>query len=486
MATLGSLRFPPPASSSLVWYMPASDPTQTAKPRIPSSRAVALQVLLEVERRQVFADEAFHQLTRNSPLSTTDRALAFELVFGVLRHRGHLDWRLHALTKKPLSGLPTVIVMILRLGAYQLLYLDRVPASAAVNESVKLAKRVKGRDWSGVINGVLRNLTRQAEPPWPDPTEDPIQALSIRYSCPTWLTQRWIDRFGFDRAAEICQQSNSIPPLTLRTNTLRTSRNELKERLKEEGYSATETTLSPIGLTLEKCGALTTLKPLQEGWCYVEDEAAQLVPLLLDVQPGHRALDACAAPGGKSTHLASLMNNQGEIVAVDRSANRLQALQENMDRLGITCIHPVVGSWSDKLSTSSSSRTLLEKGFDRILVDAPCSGLGVLRRHPEAKWQKSAEQLPDHQKLQGDILHQVSTYLRPGGVLVYSACSAEPEETTEVISQFCLAHPEFRHERAISWLPPGAESLTTLEGDLMTLGSPYDMDGFFAARLQKV
>ena len=466
--------------------MPDRDNTQSASPTKSSSRALALQALLEVERRQVFADEAFHQLTKNSPLSTADRALAFELVFGVLRHRGHLDWRLHVLTKKPLSGLPTIIVMILRLGAYQLLYLDRVPDSAAVNESVKLAKRVKSRDWSGVVNGVLRNLTRQADPPWPDPTVDPVQALSIRYSCPPWLTRRWIDRFDFDRAEEICRQSNSIPPLTLRTNTLRTSRDELQERLQAEGYSVTETVVSPLGLTLGKCGALATLKPLQEGWCYVEDEAAQLVPLLLDVHPGHRVLDACAAPGGKSTHLALFMKDQGEILAVDRSAQRLQALQKNVDRLGITCIRPVVGSWSEDWATASQLGDLCEKGFDRILVDAPCSGLGVLRRHPEAKWQKSVDQLPDHQQLQGKILHQVSTYLRPGGVLVYSACSAEPEETTEVISQFCLAHPEFRHEGVVSWLPSGAESLTTPEGDLLTLGSPYDMDGFFAARLQKV
>ncbi|MDT7043071.1 16S rRNA (cytosine(967)-C(5))-methyltransferase RsmB [Candidatus Nitronereus thalassa] len=468
--------------------MPASDsdPRPSASHTKSSSRAVALHVLLEVERRHVFADEAFQQLTKNSPLSTVDRGLAFDLVFGVLRHRGHLDWRLHALTKKSLSGLPTIIVMILRLGAYQLLYLDRIPDSAAVNECVKLAKRVKGRDWSGVVNGVLRNLTRQADPPWPDPTEDPVQALSIRYSCPPWLTQRWIDRFGFDRAEEICRQSNSIPPLTLRTNALRASRHKLKERLQAEGYSVTETVVSPLGLTLGKCGTLTTLTALQEGWCYVEDEAAQLVPFLLDVQPGHRVLDACAAPGGKATNLASLMKDQGEILAVDRSAQRLQALQENIVRLGITCIHPVVGSWSEGWATASPLRAFCEKGLDRILVDAPCSGLGVVRRHPEAKWQKSVDQFPDHQRFQGEILHQVSTYLRPGGVLVYSACSAEPEETTEVITQFCLAHPEFRHEEVVTWLPSGAKALTTPEGDLMTLGSPYDMDGFFAARLQKV
>lgn len=462
--------------------MPIPASFKPGKPTNWSCRAVALHTLLTVERQNVFADDTFHELANKSQLSKEDRALGFELVNGVLRHRGNLDWRLTALTNRPLLGLPTIVVMILRLGAYQLLHLDRVPDSAAVNESVKLAKRVKGRDWSGVVNGVLRNLLRQAEPQWPDPSEDPVHALSIRYSCPIWLTKRWIDRLGLDQAGRVCQQTIGIPPLTLRTNTLRCSREELKERLQQEGYGVTPTEVSPLGLTLDKCGSLTTLAPLQDGWCYVEDEAAQLVPFLLDVQPGHRILDACSAPGGKSTHMASLIGDQGEIVAVDRSANRLQALQENVDRLGITCIRAMVGTWAENRHQKNS---LLEQGFDRILVDAPCSGLGILRRHPEAKWQRSAEQLPQHQKLQIEILHQVCTYLRPGGILVYSACSVEPEESTQVISQFCLDHPEFQHESSGAFLPPGSQTLTSPEGDLLTLGSIYDMDGFFAARLRK-
>ena len=462
--------------------MPPSGQSQSAKS---SCRSVALQTLLAIERHNIFADEAFNEVILKNPISHEDRALAFELVYGVLRHRGNLDWRLSALTKKPLSGLPTVIVMILRLGAYQLLHLDRIPESAAVNESVKLAKRVKGRDWSGVVNGVLRNLIRQTEPQRPDRSEHPIQALSIQYSCPTWLTQRWIDRLGVNQAELVCQQSNGIPPLRLRTNTLRCSREELKKRLEEEGHDATLTNISPLGLTLDKCGALTSLRALQEGWCYVEDEAAQLVPLLLDVQPGHRVLDACAAPGGKATHMAALMKDQGEIVAVDRSANRVLALKANADRLGISCIHPMVATWAKEESFSAHTDSLLENRFDRILVDAPCSGLGVLRRHPEAKWQKCAEQLPQHQQSQLEILTRVSTYLRPGGVMVYSACSTEPEESTQVISRFCLDHPEFHQEQAAPFLPQEAANLTSSDGNLLTLGSIYDMDGFFAARLRK-
>ena len=455
------------------------------KPASETSRSLALRALLKVELSNMFANEAFDQLTCNSQLSREDRALAFELVCGVLRYRGNLDWRLNALTIRPLKSLPNIIVMILRLGAYQLLHLDRVPESAAVNESVELAKMVKGRDWSGVVNGVLRNLIRQGEPSNLDPSDDPVEALSILYSCPKWLTQRWIGKLGFDLAEQVCQQSIAIPPLTIRTNTLRCSREQLKKRLQHEGYVVRQTLVSPVGLTMDKFGPLTNLKPLQEGWCYVEDEAAQLVPFLLDVQPGQRLLDACAAPGGKSTHLAALMHNEGEIVSMDRSARRLKTLRENMEGLGITCIRPKVGTWTENVKFPLSLSSMLEEGFDGILVDAPCSGLGVLRRHPEAKWQKTCQQLFKHQRIQGEILHRVSTYLRPGGVLVYSACSTEPEETLHVISRFCQDHPEFQHESARPFLPPGSEDLIKSDGNLITLGSIHNMDGFFAARLRR-
>ena len=469
----------------LKYFMPNLSQSRALKPTSETSRSLALRILLKVERSNLFADEVFNRLTYNSKLSRKDRALAFALVCGVLRHRGNLDWRLNALTIRPLQSLPNVIVMILRLGAYQLLHLDRIPESAAVNESVELAKTVKSRDWSGVINGVLRSLIRQGELSSLDPSDDPVEALSILYSCPTWLTERWIGTLGLDLAEKVCQQSIAIPPLTIRTNTLRCSREQLKQRLQREGYMVRRTLVSPVGLIMDKFGPLTNLKPLEEGWCYVEDEAAQLVPFLLNVQPGQRLLDACAAPGGKSTHLAALMRNEGEIVSMDRSGQRLKTLRENMGGLGITCIRPKIGTWAENVKFPSSLSSMLDEGFDGILVDTPCSGLGVLRRHPEAKWQKTNQRLFKHQRIQGEILNRVSTHLRPGGVLVYSACSTEPEETLHVISRFCQDHPEFQHESALPFLPPGSEDLINSDGNLMTLGSVHDMDGFFAARLRR-
>ena len=452
--------------------------------RITSGRLLALQTLLAVERQSCFADEAFAGFVAHANLPPEDQALAFELVYGVLRHRATLDWQLNAVASRPVHRLPAIVAAILRLGVYQMRYLDRIPVSAAVNESVKLAKGVKGRDWSGVVNGILRNVNR-TEFEWPDMAQDPVNGLSVTYSCPNWLTRRWIDRWGLEVAEAMCRHTVTIPPLTLRTNTLRCSREQLEARLGEEGFTVSRTPVSPQGLILEKCGSLQALPVLQEGWCYVEDEAAQLVPLLLNVAPGQRVLDACAAPGGKCSHLAALMQNQGEIVATDPEPRRLKRLQSNLRTLGITCVEMVRISDEAFFPSSAFHDTWGRTGFDRILVDAPCSGLGVLRRHPEAKWQKTASQLDRHGERQSSILEQVAPYLRPGGILVYSACSTEPEETTQVVSRFCQDHPEFCHESSAGWLPPLAHSLTNPDGDFLTSSFRYNMDGFFAARLRR-
>lgn len=446
-----------------------------------TSRSLALQTLLTAERETCFADDAFARFATQAKLPPEDQALAFELVYGVLRHRAALDWQLNAVASRPVHRLPAVVAAILRLGAYQMRYLDRIPVSAAVNESVKLAKGVKGRDWSGVVNGILRNLDRR-EIESPDMVHDPVNGMSVTYSCPNWLVQRWIDLWGLETAEAMCRQTLTIPPLTLRTNTLRCSREQLEARLGAEGYTVSRTPVSSQGLILEKCGPLQDLSVLQEGWCYVEDEAAQLVPLLLDAKPGQRVLDACAAPGGKCSHIAALMENQGEIVATDPELRRLKRLKANLRTLGITCVETVeIAHEADRTSSWFQD----QQRFDRILVDAPCSGLGVLRRHPEAKWQKTSSQLNRHGERQAGILERVARYLRPGGILVYSACSTEPEETTQVVSRFCQDHPEFCRESSVRWLPPHAHSLTNPDGDFLTSGFRYNMDGFFAARLRR-
>ena len=469
--------------------MTSSEKKKKKSTRSPRARSAALTILLKFYRRQQFADDAVDHLLQTTTVNERDRGLIFELVYGVLRHRETLDWRLNQIADRPMSRLPLTVSMIFRLGAYQLLYLDKIPQSAAVNESVKLAKTVGGRNWSGMMNAVLRNLMRQPSPPWPDPTKDCASAFSIRYSCPTWLVQRWLDTWGVKKTEALCEATLQIPPVTLRTNTLRCSQDELATRLRSEGYEVRETTVSPIGLVLEKCGKLNDLRPLQDGWCYIEDEAAQLIPPLLDVKSDHHILDVCAAPGGKTTHIGQLMRNQGYIVAIDRDAHRLSLLTSNYQRLGLTNITPtcidITAGTAEIFFNSANTFSHSAKGYDRILVDAPCSGLGVLRRHPEGKWLKGPDLIHQAQSLQGNILSRVSTLLRPGGVLVYSACSTEFEETRQVIEMFLKRHRDFFQDSVKPWLPKVAKPLIDETGCLMTSFNPWSMDGFFATRLIK-
>nr|MBI3614370.1 16S rRNA (cytosine(967)-C(5))-methyltransferase RsmB [Nitrospirota bacterium] len=447
---------------------------------LPGARAAALETLLAIERARVYADDALDRSLSMVSLDTRDRALAVELVYGVLRRRLTLDWRLDHVADRPIRRLPHPVQAALRLAAYQLLYLDRIPQSAAVNESVALIKSQPGAGarWSGFTNAVLRSLIRTPAPAWPDPDKEPATFLSVRYACPAWLVERWTARFGLTQAEQLCQATLTIPPLTIRVNSLRTTREALADALRLSGYQVTQTSVSPLGLVLDKCGPITDIPQFGEGLFYVEDEAAQLVTGLLAPQPGERILDACAAPGGKATALAALMENRGDIVAMDQSRDRLRRLQENCARLGVRIVTPLLGD-------VTCGEPAAARPFDRILLDAPCSGLGVLRRHPEGKWQKQAELLPAHQKRQLLLLESVCRLLRPGGCLVYSTCSTEPEETHDVIHQFLSKHAEFRREPVAAVLPTRGLELMTPQGDLTTAVNRFSMDGFFASRLRK-
>ena len=458
------------------------------------ARTLAWLALQRIYRSQEYADDVFDDLVNKTPLSDQDRALAFELIYGVLRHAITLDWRLNHFARKPLARLPLTVSTTLRLAAYQLLYLDSIPDSAAVNEAVLLIRRQKGHDWGGLVNGILRNLLRESTPALPDMNTHPEKALSLTYACPEWMVARWMKSFGIHHAETLCQKSVGIPPVTLRTNTLRGSRDALLERLADESIPARATPVSPVGILLEPLGNPGHLSVFREGWCYFEDEAAQLIPSILDPQPGERILDACAAPGGKTTHIAQLMGNQGLITALDRQARRLTLLQENCDRLGVTIVNalhydllapqtPSGHPPSQKISHEYPKR--LGKGYDRILVDAPCSALGILRRHPEGKLFKDPSVITQSALVQRQILDSVCDLLRPGGILVYSACTVESEETTDILAEFCQNHPEFRQEPVTPWVPTTGQSLINQEGHLCTVSPSFSMDGFFAGRLRK-
>jgi 16S rRNA (cytosine967-C5)-methyltransferase len=272
-----------------------------------------------------------------------------------------------------------------------------------------------------------------------------------------------------------------VPPLTIRVNTLKATREQLAMALKAAGYGVVETCVSPSGLHVDRDGLLTQLPQFDTGEFYIEDEAAQLIPLLLEPRPGERVLDACAAPGGKATHLAALMRNRGEIIALDQSSRRLQLLEQNSRRLGVTIITCRCANIQD-----NHLESIVAEAFDRILLDTPCSGLGVMRRHPEGKWYKRPEHLEQHQKIQLKMLKVVAKLLRPGGVLVYSTCSTEPDENEQVVLEFCRSEPGFQLEPAQSGMPTEAQRYVTRDGYLSTALNADGMDGFFAARLRRL
>jgi len=468
-------------------------PSVSRKPQ--SARAVALAVLVQSVKSEEGADVLLDRSLTTASLDSRDRGLAVELTYGVLRWLGTIDWRLEPVVDKPLPRLPVLVQMLLRLGAYQILFLDRIPPSAAVNESVQLAKihvHVLGRDWGGFVNAVLRALIREPARPWPAMDTHLTKSLAVRYSVPDWLSQRWIDRLGPAKAKQFCEDVSTVPLMTLRVNRARITRDEFLARLQQAGFAARSAAVSPVGIVVENAGTIPALPGFEEGLFYVEDEAAQLIPPLLTPQPGDVILDACAAPGGKSTHLAALMHDRGTICAIDRKDARLDLLRRNCVRLGIQCVVPIAGDirhpsvWSRAVEAALCGTKDKTASFNRILVDAPCSGLGVLRRHPEAKWRKDSAALSRHHHLQREILDSVAPRLRPGGVLVYSTCSTEPEENEAVIEQFLRAHAEFQRESIAPWLPPGAQGCLTERGDLSTMGNRLSMDGFYAARLRKV
>ncbi len=468
----------------------------SSTPKLPhpircSPRSAVLAILLASQRHDRALDEALDQRAR-SVSDPRDRSLMMELAYGVLRRQETLDWRLGAVLTKPLPRLPALVQMLLRIGAYQLLFLDRIPASAAVHETVELTKAATqqlGRDWSALVNAVLRNLIRLPMPNLPDPAIHPAEYLSINYGIPVWLSQRWLTRLGYTQAESACQAAGATPALTFRVNRMRLTRDRLLEQFAQAGVLAHPTSISPVGVQLDQGQDVSSLPGFEGGDYYIEDEAAQLIPPILDPQPGESIVDVCAAPGGKATHLAELIGDRGSIVALDLNASRLALLRDNCRRLGLRCIVPVVGDArrpSDWPVDVGGSRHAGLPLFDRILVDAPCSGLGVLRRHPESKGRRQESAFARHHTLQGQILESVAPCLRPGGVLVYSTCSNEPEETEEVVSRFCKAYPGWVRESVAPWLPPTALPFVTEHGALSTMCNRVGMDGFYAVRLRKM
>jgi 16S rRNA (cytosine967-C5)-methyltransferase len=437
------------------------------------ARVVATRVLERVIRDEAFADVALeHEVTRRG-LAPRDAALAAELVFGTLRWQRYLDWILAPHARRPIDTLDLRALVVLRLAAYQLRFLERVPAFAAVNDAVGLARGGSAaRGVDGFVNAVLRSFTRRrVERALP---ADPVDALATRLSFPTWLAARWVARYGAEDAEALMRAMNERPPLVVRTNTLRTTREALRERLaRDTGIAAEPTRFAPDGLVLPHEGAPASWPAFADGHLAVQDEASILVSHLLAARPDETVADACAAPGTKTTHLAQLMENRGRLIAFDREAGRLARVREAAARLGVDIVQTVEGA----IETTAGP---FEAACDAVLVDAPCSNLGVLRRNPDVKWRRTLDDVPASAARQRDILAVAASMVKPHGRLVYATCTLEPEENDGVASAFVAAHPEFRVDAPADFpIPPDAQ------GFIRCLPHRHGTDGFTMVRLRR-
>ncbi len=448
----------------------------------PDPRKIACSILDTLDTTQTTLDRAMDTaMAKDMALSRRDRALLNALVYGVLRWRGRIDWMIDHFSKTPFKKIDPPILNILRLGLFQIIYLDRIPLSAAVNTAVEMAKSKKKPWVGGFVNAVLRNAARGYQAVLlPDPSKDPVAGISVEASFPPWLIKRWLARFGIAETRQLCQAINTIPPITARTNTLKTTRENLLLSIKDEVRDPVPTAFSPNGFHfIIHNKPIADLQAFKNGEFQIQDEAAQIVSMLLNPQPDDIVLDACAGLGGKTGHMAQIMKNKGRIIATDNSLDKLQQLESEMKRLGInivTCIH------HDLIQKPIPEHLGL---FDRILLDAPCSGLGVMRRNPDTKWATSKKDLSRFQTRQISLLNNLAHRVKPGGRMVYAVCSTEPEENEAVVERFLQTNACFKINPPPIDPDARAASLITPEGWFRSFPHRHVMDGFFAVCFTK-
>lgn len=428
-------------------------------PTGPDPREAAFAVLYRVESGRAFANILLHRVLERAAYAPVDQALVTEMVLGTLRQQGRLDYALESALRRPLISLPPAIRTILRLGLYQVWFLDRVPDAAAVHQAVEAAKRHGHAGTARLVNAVLRRLAAEGEPPPPRPEDDPVGHLAVTHSHPRWLVQRWIARWGARETRALCAANNLPPPSTLRVNLLRATTEAVASQLRQRGLQ-----VAPGGLpeALRVRGTLALRLDLyREGLVTMQDEGAMAVAHLLAPQPGETVLDATAGSGIKATHLAELMRNQGRLIALDIQPAKLKALSAHCARLGIDIVE------AHHLDAHQAGARFRGQ-MDRVLVDAPCTGLGVLGRRPEIRWRVSPDDIPAMAARQRVLLAAVAGAVRPGGVLVYAVCSLEPEEGQEVVDDFLRSRPAF-----------------VLEESRLLLPHRHGTDGFYMARLRR-
>lgn len=436
-----------------------------------SAREAAMLTLTACQRQGAWSDGYLKKILREQRLDRRDAALATQLCYGVLQNRILLDWHLSRFSKSRLDTLELKVLCNLRIAVYQILFLDKVPSSAAVNEAVELTKKhCRNPRAAGMVNGILRAMLRQPEFPVPD-EGGREKTLSIRYSHPLWLVKEFVKLLGLESTEALLAADNEQPPTAVQVNLLRTTPAALAEELQGEGAVVKPHPWLPGCLFLRGAGDLERLPAFQGGRFYVQDPAARLAVTAAGVRPGSRVLDCCAAPGGKSFAAAMDMENRGEVVSCDIHPHKIKLLEAGRERLGLTIIAP-------GLQSAAQPRQDWADAFDTVLTDVPCSGLGIIRKKPDIRYKQPSElaRLP---QVQREILDNCARYVRPGGVLLYSTCTLVRQENGDVVKGFLSAHPQFALEPFV--LPKWGEQ----PGQVTFWPHIHGTDGFFVAKLRR-
>ena len=441
--------------------------------KIDRVRELAMQVLQRVHVEDAYANVALAEVLREVQLPERDRRFLTELVYGVTKAGASLDYMIGCYVADIRKAQPA-IRELLRLGLYQIFCMDRVPPSAACNTAVELAKKHGRRGADSFVNGVLRAALREPErAAFPEGRD--AHALALRTWHPKWMVERWMRTYGYERTEELCRCNNTSAPLSVRVNTLRTNRDTLMAQLAAAGAQVRASAWVPDGIVLAAHGALDELAPLREGRAQVQDESSMLVAHVLAPEPGMTVIDACAAPGGKTTHIAQCMENRGRILAFDIYEEKIRRIERNAKRLGISIIEAA-------MRDAREIGAAYAEEADRVLVDAPCSGLGVLRRKPDARWKKSVRDAKTLPSLQRDILASAARAVKHGGILVYSTCTMEECENAAVVRAFLETHADFALEETGAFLP----MRKTAERMVQIMPETDGPDGFFIARMRRL
>jgi 16S rRNA (cytosine967-C5)-methyltransferase len=437
-------------------------------------RGLAIKILNRIDRTDAYLERLLDNEMKSAELKGQDKALLYEIVHGVVRWQGRLDWILNGFYKGTFSKAIPNLKNALRVALYQVMFLDRVPDYAAVNEVVEFVKRLQGQKPADLVNAVLRNIIRSKNAiRYPEPEEDLTGYLAAYYSHPSWLVKRYVQRFGREETEKLLFTNNEKPFLTLRINALKTKPDDFKQLLESVHLNYRQGVYLPEFFKLQNLTNITAWEYYSKGFFNIQDESAGLACRLLDVQEGFRILDMCAAPGGKTAYIAALIHSRGEVVAIDRFESRLKLLQKNMERLEVDCVRTVA---LDALEYHSLP-------FDRILVDVPCSGTGTLSKKPDIKWRRDIFDIRDLNKIQLNLLSKAATLVKKDGVIVYSTCSIEPEENFEIVKEFLSKENNFKLESAKRIFP---DEIVDENGCIQTLPQKHKMDGAFSAKLVRV